>query len=67
MGHLGESFQGYAKVALLAVVLCLTLAGAALGAAGRLPGGRVSEAVAVAVNTAASTLSPSLKGARAPR
>jgi hypothetical protein len=63
MGHmLGGSSQGRAKAALLAFVLCVSLAGAALGAAGRLPAGVVSEAVAIAASTTASTLAPAANG-----
>ena len=61
------SLQGIVKAALLTLVLCITLAGAALGAAGRLPAGRVADTVATAVNAAAGTLTPALKPSRSPR
>lgn len=64
MGHIAGSLQGCAKAVLLALVFCITLAGAALGAAGRLPAGLVSEAVAIAASTAAGTITPALKGLR---
>jgi hypothetical protein len=61
------SLQGIVKAALVTLVLCVTLAGAALGAAGRLPPGRVAQTVATAVNVAAGTLTPALNPPRSPR
>jgi hypothetical protein len=67
MEHHAGSPQGFVKATLLALVLCATLAGAALGAAGRLPGGPVAKAVNTAVSAAAGTLTPALKAFRGPR
>lgn len=68
MGHVaGSSLPAFAKCAVLVAVLAGTLLFAALGVAGRLPAGVVSEGVAIAAATAASALSPTFKGPRAPR
>ena len=68
MGHVaGLSLHTLAKGVVLVVVLAGTLLCAVLGAAGRLPAGMMSEAVSLAASTAASALSPTLKGLRAPR
>jgi hypothetical protein len=67
MDHPVASMLAFVKAGLLALVLCVTLAGAALGAAGRLPGGPVAQAVSTAVVAAAGTLTPALKAFRAPR